>query len=293
MAGLSRLGTVQTARMRPGLTIGEFAQLTHLSVRTLRRYHEGGLLEPAHVDPASGYRYYSGDQIPTAQVIHRLRELGMPLVEVGEVVAAADPDERADLLARHLARMEAELDRTRAVVRSLRRLLLPEPAPLDVELRQVPARSVTAVQGTVDLDDVLAWYADAMADLDAVLLGAAQLGAVDAGPPGGVYANELFTEGRGHVLVYRQRADPPLSGRVESVTLPAVELAVTVHVGAHDDIDVTYGALGSYVTEHQLAVAGPVRESYLVGPRDGAPPGAWRTEIGWPVFRVSALPADD
>ena len=55
------------------LAIGEFSRVTHLSIRTLRRYHEGGLLEPELVDSSSGYRYYSAEQIPTAQVIHRLR----------------------------------------------------------------------------------------------------------------------------------------------------------------------------------------------------------------------------
>ena len=43
------------------LTIGEFSQLTHLSVRTLRRYHEATLLEPAVVDESTGYRYYGVD----------------------------------------------------------------------------------------------------------------------------------------------------------------------------------------------------------------------------------------
>jgi DNA-binding transcriptional MerR regulator len=269
--------------MRAGLTIGEFSQLTHLSVRTLRRYHDGGLLEPTRVDPATGYRYYTSEQIPAAQVIHRLRELDMPLAEVKQVLATGDPDARADLLAGHLARMEDELDRTRAAVRALRRLLQPEPAPLAVELRAVPARQVAAIQDTVDLDDVLAWYAGAMAELDAALAGA-----VDTGPPGGVYTNELFTDERGHALVYRQVRDVPTIGRVEPVVLPAVELAVTTHVGDHDDIAVTYGALGAHVTGHHFAVAGPVRETYLVGPRDDAPPESWRTEIGWPVFRVAA-----
>jgi len=40
--------------MRTGLTIGEFATVTHLSVRTLRRYHQSGLLAPAAVDPFTG-----------------------------------------------------------------------------------------------------------------------------------------------------------------------------------------------------------------------------------------------
>ncbi|HEX7995426.1 MAG TPA: MerR family transcriptional regulator, partial [Streptosporangiaceae bacterium] len=65
--------------MRTGLTIGEFATLTHLSIRTLRRYHQAGLLEPAKVDPHTSYRYYAAEQIPTAQVIHQLRELDVPL----------------------------------------------------------------------------------------------------------------------------------------------------------------------------------------------------------------------
>jgi DNA-binding transcriptional MerR regulator len=55
--------------------------LTHLSVRTLLRCHESGLPEPATVDPGSGYRYYTSEQIPAGQVIHRLREPGMPLPE--------------------------------------------------------------------------------------------------------------------------------------------------------------------------------------------------------------------
>lgn len=262
------------------LAIGEFSRLTHLSIRTLRRYHDAGLLEPAHVDDATGYRWYTADQIPTAQVIHRLRELDLPLPDVQRILRSPDPDARATLVADHLQRLEQQLDRTRAAVASLRRLLRPEPPPLDVELRTVPATSVAAVEGDVSHEEVLGWYAGAMAELDAVVGEA-------AGPPGGLYDNALFEEGRGHVLVYRPAARPPRRGRVRPVTLPAVELAVTTHVGAHDDIEVTYGELGAWVVANALAVAGPVREVYLVGPRDVPEPAAWRTEIGWPVFRVA------
>ena len=162
---------------------------------------------------------------------------------------------------------------------SLHRLLQPEPAALDVELRVVPATTVAAVDDDVDRDDVLDWYAGAMAELDAVV-------PVRAGSPGGLYDNALFQTGRGHLLVYRPTADPPHIGRVHPVTLPPVELAVTTHVGEHDDIDVTYGQLGTWVVDNVLAVDGPVRETYLTGPRDTDEPTAWRTEIGWPVFRV-------
>ena len=58
-------------------------------------------------------------------------------------------------------------------------------------------------------------------------------------------------------------------------------------LGEHDGVGVTYGELGTWVVENAMSVAGPVREVYVVGPRDASDPAAWRTEIGWPVFRVT------
>lgn len=75
--------------------------------------------------------------------------------------------------------------------------------------------------------------------------------------------------------------------RVGPIELPARELALTVHHGPHDDIDVTYGALGTYLAEHALVVDGQVHETYLVGPRDTDDSSRWRTEIGWPIFRAA------
>jgi len=261
------------------LTIGDFAQITHLSRKTLRHYHEAGLLEPEQVDAATGYRYYSTAQVPTAQVIRRFRELGMPVAEVRSVLLA-DVEERSELIAAHLTRLETQLASTQAAVTSLRRLLSPTPPTLTVGLRSAPARVVAGIDGDVDRSDVLAWYSGAMAEL-------ASLGLEETGPCGGLYDNELFTEERGHMTVYLTVAAAPVAGRVSPVEIPAAELAVTVHQGPHDDIDVTYGELGTWVADQALALAGPVHETYLVGPRDTSDASAWQTEIGWPVFRTT------
>ncbi len=269
--------------MRSGLTIGEFATLTRLSVRTLRRYHADGLLEPDTVDPSTGYRYYAPDQIPTAQVIYQLRQLDVPLAEVESILASADPHQRAEVAARHLQRLEDELDRTRSAIVSLRRLLRPDPADIDVELRSISARTVAAIKGHVRLDESLEWYDSAMAELDEAFPPDDR-----AGQPGGQYTNELFTDGAGEFVVFRPVRTPRASGRIEIIELPAAELAVTVHPGPHDDIDVTYGRLGAWVVAHALSVDGPIHEMYEVGPRDTPDPARWRTEIGWPVFRLTA-----
>lgn len=72
---------------------------------------------------------------------------------------------------------------------------------------------------------------------------------------------------------------------VRHVAAPGAQLVVPL-VGAHHDIDVTYGELGAHLVEHALLVDGPVQETYLVGPRDTADPTRWRTEIGRQVFRT-------
>ena len=79
-------------------------------------------------------------------------------------------------------------------------------------------------------------------------------------------------------------------GRVEELVVPAAELAVIVHDGPHDDVDRSYGALAAHVTEHELAVDGPIREYYLAYRHDTADEAAWRTEIGWPIFQTEREP---
>lgn len=272
--------------MSSRLTIGEFATVTHLSVRTLRRYHADKLLEPAMVDPFTGYRYYGPEQIPNAQVIHQLRKLDVPLPEIKRMLSTDDAEQREEIIAAQLRSREAELARLQSAVTTLRRLLSREPTATEVELISLPARTVAAVTGTVRLADSVDWYDSAMAELDAVFAPEER-----CGPPGGHYANELFTDGVGAMTVYRAVRAPRPAGRIEVAELPPAELAVAVHRGPHDDIDVTYGQLGAWVVEHALAVDGPVQETYRVGPRDTSTADDWRTEIGWPVFRVSGKSA--
>jgi DNA-binding transcriptional MerR regulator len=66
--------------------IGTVARLAQVSVRTLRHYDDLGLLTPAWVDPRSGYRYYTPDQVLRLHRILVLRDLGVPLTEIGQLV---------------------------------------------------------------------------------------------------------------------------------------------------------------------------------------------------------------
>jgi DNA-binding transcriptional MerR regulator len=270
--------------MQGRLSIGDFSKMTHTSVKTLRKYHEAGLLEPAEVDQWSKYRYYEPSQIPVAQTIRRFRDLGMPVREICNLLATRDPDQRSELIAAHLTRLEGQLSEIQTSVSSLRRLLDPKAAAIEVERRATTPTVVAAIRAEVSLSGVLNWYSEAMTELDAAI---ASTGQSSTGPPGGLYDNDLFTDERGELMVFVPVPDPPQTGRVHPELIGPTDLAVTVHRGDHSDIDVTYGALGIWVDQHALAIAGPVHETYLAGPRDTADPSAWRTEIGWPVTEVA------
>ena len=270
--------------MSATLTIGDFSVMTHLSIKTLRYYHQVKLLEPAKIDPDTGYRYYQVEQIPTAQIIQRFRELKMPVEEIKTMLAAPDVDKRNGLIATHLNRLEAELEQTRQAVTSLRNLLEPTALPISVEHRTVPATPAIGIEEVVDLRELLVWYHGALGELYATL---AVQDIPPSGPSGGLFSRELFQYARGKATIFVPVSGPvQVTGRISPLIVPPAELAITVHVGAHTTINATYGALGAYVSKHALAVAGPVREYYLVGNHHTTDTTQWRTEIGWPIFQT-------
>jgi len=267
------------------LSIGDFSRATHLSIKTLRHYHDRGLLVPSEVDPDTGYRRYSTGQIPAAQVIRRFRDLDMPLEQIHAVLDAPDLRARNRLVSSHLARLEQDLARTQGAVASLRDLLA-DPAELaPVSHRRVAEAHTAAITSVVSGAELLPWFRGALGELSATLQAS---GIQPAGPAGGSYATELFAEEKGEATVFvPTRTQVPLIGRVAPRTIPAAELAVIEHRGSHQDVDRSYGALASYVADHALSVDGPVREYYLVGLPDTPDESAWRTEICWPIFSTA------
>jgi DNA-binding transcriptional MerR regulator len=271
------------------LTIGDFSRMTHLSVKALRHYHDVGVLEPAAIDPFTGYRSYDAGQVPAAQVIRRLRDLGMPLDGIRTVLTAPDVEARNAEIAGHLARMERQLAQTQASVASLR-ALLSAPAPhTPVDYRTIPRVTALAITEMVTVEGFMEWVAGVLDELAGALAAA---GTERSGPFGALYPGDFFELERAEVTFFapvagavsRQWRD----GRARLAEIPAIDAAVAVHEGSLDDIDRTYGALGTAVTERAIGVDGPIREYYLISFLDTDDEAGHRTEVCWPVFRTAS-----
>lgn len=265
--------------MNASVAIGEFSRLTHLSVKMLRHYHEIGLLEPHEVDPATSYRRYGVDQVPTALLIARLRHLEMPLPEIATVVRAESDESRNAIIAAHLRRMEDELARTRDIVGSLRRLLSQPAIAYDVSHADLPEQRVAAIIAQVNRADIGPWCDETFTRLYGSFAAA---GIQPAGPGAATYDNAFFAEDVGEVVAYLPVAGP-VPADLTGLTLPGGRFAVTMHRGEFSDLDRTYAALGSYVAEHERLADGPVREIYLAGPGDVPNSADYLTRLCWPI----------
>jgi DNA-binding transcriptional MerR regulator/effector-binding domain-containing protein len=242
--------------------------MTYLSVKALRYYHEVGLLEPALIDPSTGYRHYASNQVATAQAIRRFRDLDMPINEVRQVLQAPDLAARNRAILTHLERMHQQLEQTQATVASLQALLTDDPhPPAHVEIRRIPATRAIVARTTVAFADCGAWLAPALTGLHAE---AGAAGLAIAGADGALYPDEFFETGLGEVTAF-----VPVGGDAsEIVEFPAVTVAVLLHDGPFADLDRAYGALGIVVAERSIGGPGPIREHYLTDTS---------TEVCWPV----------
>lgn len=288
----------QTPLMSTRLAIGDFSKMTYLSIKSLRRYHDMGLLVPADVDQSSGYRYYEASQVPVGQVIRRFRDLGMPLEQVKQVIEASDQNERNDIIVGHLRQMETALQQTQQTVTSLRQLLEQPgaPPPIAVEYRSVVPTTALAIHEPVAWDHLEEWWMAAFEELEAAL---ATTGATRIAPNGALYPSELFEDELGEVTAFIPVATPPAppappappgnvktaaARRVHTTQIPGAEYALAIHEGAFANLDQTYGALGTYVAEREIGLRGTIRENYIVTFEHTDDESAHRTEVCWPVF---------
>jgi len=134
------------------LGIGAFALLSGLSVTALRHYDDIELLRPASVDPHTGYRRYTTDQVRAARLIGTLRTVELPVEDVRAVVT--DPETTADVLGRHRTRLADRAHALSALVEVVDRYIdrgVPVPEPTSPRIVQVTIN-------VTDLDAAVAFY---------------------------------------------------------------------------------------------------------------------------------------
>lgn len=253
--------------------IGQFAAITRLSTKALRLYAENGLLPPAQIDPASGYRSYRLEQVERARVIRLLRAVGLSLAEIGDFLREPTVG-RLDDLALALQARQAERER---ILRYLRRTLDPGEARTmaeryEVSVKEVAAQPYAGKVATVAIGDLERFIGDSVREISAWV--------APAGPPFTLYHEPVNDEAEGRVEVGVPTASPPAE---RGGVLPAGPVAFTEVAGEaaeYPAILAAYDAVAVWARAHGHELTGPPREISLFDPSAGEAP---RLEIAWPI----------
>lgn len=257
------------------LLIGPFSRASSLSVKTLRAYHEAGVLVPAVVDPRTGYRSYSTAQLTDAAVIRRLRALDVPLESIGEILEARDPETTRKVLREHGSVLEERLATTQRAIDELYAALEAPESHTPVHVRHEPARSTLTLSETVrEAEPFLRRAAVTLAEA------VRASGAVAIGGFGALFPTEVMNDETEDIVAFVPVAVAPRLGEASIAAgvrvgeLPATDVAVVVHHGSFESMVDTYRNLGTWVAINAEPIDSAVREYYLE---------EFKTEICWPV----------
>ena len=281
--------------------IGEFSKIAQVSGRLLRYYDDIELFKPQHTDPWTGYRYYTADQLPRLNRILALKELGLSLDQIKQLMESdIGTDEIRSLYLARKAQLEQslrdELARLQQV--QLRLTLLDRQATdwmPDIVIKQVPARLVLSYRDAhMTIERLLQLFDQLREYMPQRPAERSTYGSVFTVLYSDIFTPEMAMDLEIGILLATERVKPLRIADDVTLTvheLPAVEqMATTVHRGMEDH-PTTYNALGRWLEQHHYRIVGPGREVVLELGASTEPENTI-VEIAFPVERITGVELD-
>ena len=270
--------------MKTLYSIGEFSQVASLSVKTLRFYHEKGLLIPTSVEEQTGYRYYDAGKIEKARVIMQLRHLEFSLEDIATVMSeCVDEADILSYLERQRNVLQQRIQADRDIVRSLNEIITKEKAA-----RQVLAGGAYAVEEKA-IEPM--WIAGirlkgAYNECGSIFSRLGKLvGRFICGKPLCLYYDGEYRDGDADFEpCFPIRKEVAVEG-VSVRSLPGRRCLTLIHRGPYDQLGHSYAKVLEQANERQIKISLPTREVYVKGPGVifKGDPKNYLTEIQLPI----------
>jgi DNA-binding transcriptional MerR regulator len=248
-------------------SIGQFSRITGLTIKTIRLYHEKGVLKPAWIDEETGYRYFDQTDVERARVVRHLRDLDFPLAEIRELLAADEADHDVGIIAvlerqrervqgrrASLARIAASLDEV--IAREREAFAMVEQDGFEIEVKEVAPLKVAGFRWRGS-------YADTGKALGRVCR---RYGRHTRGKPVNLYYDDEVKDEDADVESCVPVDEAPAADGFEVHTLPGGRCVSLIHKGPYAEIHRAWARVLGYVQEKGWTAALPYREVYLKGP---------------------------
>jgi DNA-binding transcriptional MerR regulator/effector-binding domain-containing protein len=246
-------------------SIGEFSKITGLTVKTLRFYHDKGLLVPAFVDDRTGYRYFDVHQIDKARLITGLRGLEFSLEQIGEMLAASEDEaDILDFLQRQRTHLKQKMRQYRGIVGSLDKIIQSER-----EARMAMQNSTFTVEEKL-LDPVLIAGVRMKGRYSECGKGFAKIGrAFGRHISGKCFLMHYDSEYKEDDADFEACMPIRKGKEVDGITvreLPGGRCVTLLHKGPYQELSRSYAKILTYIKEQGYEIVIPTREVYLKGP---------------------------
>lgn len=250
--------------------IGDFSRIARVSARLLRFYDEIGLLQPAHADARSGYRYYTLAQLPVLNRITVLKELGFNLQQIRAILLSSigAPELRAMLLLRRNDAQRALAEQAQRLRHIETRIAQIEAegrlSSEDVVVRAEPARTLLSLRRTVASFAAAREAIGTLRSLAEPLLPARERGQLVVVAHSPQFEQEELDLEFGFALDHVDPRRLPASAALAVTQLPAVpRMAVCVRTGPPDEAHLVTARIGLFLEQTGDTLAGPSREVFL------------------------------
>jgi len=272
------------AGMKTSYSIGEFSQVTGLSVKTLRFYHEKGILVPSSVDETTGYRFYDAGKIEKARVIMRLRAMEFSIEDIAAVLGeCSDEADILNYLERQKNILQQRIQEDRDIVRSLNEIIAREKTAQQLlECGQFTVEEKTFEPVLIAGLRMKGKYADCGAAF--ARLGKAVRRYICGKPLCLYYDGEYREDDADFEPCFPIRKEVSSDG-ISIRTLPGGTCLSLIHRGPYDQLGRSYAKILKAADERRRKVVLPTREVYVKGPGmifKGNPKN-YLTEIQLPV----------
>jgi DNA-binding transcriptional MerR regulator len=270
--------------------IGEFSRIGSVTIETLRHYDALGLLKPAKVDSATGYRYYTAQQLQPLNQIIALKEVGFSLEEIARILRDQPTDaELRGMLKGQLAMAETAIEnaqlRREKIQARLNYLTLEETMPAyEVTLKPIAPHTVATIRETVP---TLAQVSQRLGELFSTIAGWMTANRLPFGLPMTIYHNESYTRENIDTecaFIIRDTALDKVANPTSPIVVRQTEdfpqVATTVVTdGKRESFKLAYNTIGQWIGDHGYYIVGAPRELYLTPPDSEA----FTAEIQFPV----------
>jgi DNA-binding transcriptional MerR regulator len=255
--------------------------MTMLSVKALRLYDQLGILQPLHIDPRSGYRYYSVNQISSARMIRNMRDMDMPLATIRRMLTVLPVSQaQAELMVRqHLEMRERQMEQIRGQAQQFTKSLKPEANQmnLEVEVKEIPEQQIISITRNHTVNGL---SEQIQKDCDALFSLAEEAGATPSGPPFGIYHGAVSETEDGPVETCVAVVGK-IEGRDEIQTKQleggkAASVVITGEMCHYPELLAGYDAASDWIQKNGYKMVGSPREIWYTGP---GPDAKW--EIVW------------